>query len=72
MHGEFVHLGATDGEQEGVWVWLSGSPVPQHFPWSTGEPNNHGGNEDCMGIWLSDLDVNDVECSTLRHAVCEV
>ena len=44
---DWVWFGGNDIEKEGVWKW------PDHTPWeftswAPGEPNNGGGNQDCL------------------------
>ena len=53
------------------WQWVDGSGAFYSYWWS-GEPNNFGGNEDCvvmnphMGKW------NDQECWKSHYYVCEI
>jgi hypothetical protein len=43
-----VWLGATDEEEEGVWVWANGEPW-SFTNWELGEPNNcHNGPDNCV------------------------
>lgn len=40
-------LGASDTEEEGTWVWVSGEPWG-FTNWDVGEPNNNEGDEDYL------------------------
>ncbi|XP_037540367.1 galactose-specific lectin nattectin-like [Nematolebias whitei] len=63
-------VGGTDAGQEGVWTWSDGSRF-SFVPWGSGEPNNLGGNENCMDINLNGQDyVNDEACSQKNAFVC--
>jgi len=48
-------LGATDISNEGTWVWNSGA-VWSFTYWQSGEPNNAGGNENCLHMRGSGAD----------------
>ena len=39
--------GLTDEVTEGTWLWSNGEPVT-YTNWSSGEPNNSGGNQDYL------------------------
>ena len=49
-------IGGTDAANEGTWVLPDGNAMT-YFNWYTGEPNNAGGDEDCIvfdgssGVW---------------------
>merc|ERR1719167_1866224 len=40
-------VGGNDIDEEGTWKWTDGSSFQFTF-WYSGQPDNHGGNEDCM------------------------
>ncbi|RUS69163.1 hypothetical protein EGW08_023078 [Elysia chlorotica] len=66
-------LGGNDVEQEGRFVYFnSKKPVPAHVTWMDARPNNAGGKEHCMEIWLSQGGLNDIPCDTKTKFVCEV
>ncbi|CAG2224536.1 unnamed protein product [Mytilus edulis] len=46
-------LGARDDITEGIWVWSADDSDLDYYDWYLNEPNNSGGNEDCLE--LSDL-----------------
>lgn len=41
----YTWIGASDEEEEGIWVWVTGEPF-EYSDWGNGEPNNADGNED--------------------------
>ncbi|CAG2245579.1 unnamed protein product [Mytilus edulis] len=45
-------MGAEDQLKEGEWRWVSDQSKVQYSGWSNGEPNNYGGNEDCVLFYL--------------------
>ncbi|PVD31801.1 hypothetical protein C0Q70_07219 [Pomacea canaliculata] len=60
-----VWVGADDISTEGSFVWNDGSPLlTSSSLWNTGEPNNVGGNEDCVQMHISRdlLILNDNNC----------
>jgi tetratricopeptide (TPR) repeat protein len=70
-------LGATDEEEEGAWVWVTGEPW-QYTNWNPGEPNDSNGGEDYLifdhGLGWSALDATEQDTSgkTPRfYYVCE-
>ena len=41
-------------------------------PWNSGEPNNHGSNEDCVSMYKERPVWNDIPCSSYRiYSICE-
>ncbi|XP_048051407.1 CD209 antigen-like protein E [Megalobrama amblycephala] len=70
---EFVWIGLTDIENEGDMKWVDNSPLRQGF-WEINEPNDAGGNEDCIELNPAKPVLNnwnDIPCSTMRKFVCE-
>ncbi len=63
-------LGASDLAAEGAWVWADGAPM-LFEDWAPGEPNDAGGNEDCMNGWGFDGTWNDLPCDWGLPSVCE-
>lgn len=66
-------IGATDQNVEREWKWTSGSLVDLlQSAWYRGEPNNHGGNEDCLQININRYPtLNDEECYSRKAFICE-
>ncbi|KAK3892336.1 hypothetical protein Pcinc_003789 [Petrolisthes cinctipes] len=73
---EAVWMGASDIASEGQWFWLSGTQLPNNFPWDGIQPDNGGGNEDCLEIAYkrdgTNVFYNDHVCTYPRHFVCEL
>uniref|UniRef100_A0A9J8AN00 C-type lectin domain-containing protein n=1 Tax=Cyprinus carpio carpio TaxID=630221 RepID=A0A9J8AN00_CYPCA len=75
---ERVWIGLSDREQEGIMKWVDNSPLKQGF-WLKGEPNNYGGNEDCIQLnfnrgktgWSPLNSWNDMICSEKIKGICE-
>ncbi|KAF4071627.1 hypothetical protein AMELA_G00275480 [Ameiurus melas] len=42
-------IGLNDGDREGEWKWVDGTPLNTGF-WGNGEPNSYAGDEDCVLI----------------------
>jgi hypothetical protein len=64
-----VWIGGTDAAMEGIWAWVTGEPW-QYTSWGYGEPNNSGGDENCVedgrdGAW------NDNTCDQAKPYMCE-
>ncbi|XP_077057455.1 uncharacterized protein LOC143710387 [Siphateles boraxobius] len=69
---ERVWIGLSDIENEGIMKWVDKSTLNQGF-WYEKEPNNAGGDEDCVERMPSDSiqNWNDLPCSLKRKGFCE-
>ena len=50
-----VYLGGSDIESEGEWKWLDGTLITlsqQALNWGPYQPNNWGGNQDCLKLYF--------------------
>lgn len=65
-------IGGNDIDAEGQWRWVtSGNPLT-FTDWAPGEPNNTGGNEDCLLLLPNTAyQWNDATCSTRSLYICE-
>ncbi|KAH0623425.1 hypothetical protein JD844_006170 [Phrynosoma platyrhinos] len=68
-HNKGAYLGMNDLQSKGTFKHLNGDEVG-YTNWANGEPNNSGGKEDCIEIYL-DGKWNDKSCSESRLIVCE-
>jgi versican core protein len=58
-----VWIGANDLDTEGTFVWTDGSAW-DFEAWKAGEPNNHGGGEDCTDFGYGGETLwNDLPCN---------
>ena len=60
-----------DPKNERRWRWVNG-PTPYFTSWDTGEPNNHGSNEDCVEFRMTSEKWNDKSCSDRLPYICEI
>jgi len=61
-------IGLSDRATEGQFVTVTGEAGER--PWSAGEPNNSGGNEDCAAV-RSNSQLDDRPCNTGYRYICE-
>uniref|UniRef100_A0A672LGG0 C-type lectin domain-containing protein n=1 Tax=Sinocyclocheilus grahami TaxID=75366 RepID=A0A672LGG0_SINGR len=69
----FLWIGLSDRQQEGNMKWVDNSPLKQGF-WLKGEPNDQGGDEDCIELMPSNPVLNnwnDLSCSEKRKGICQ-
>ena len=65
-------LGASDIQSEGSWIWNSNGNALSYTNFSQGEPNNSGGIENCLEMWLDNGEWNDQPCSdSSPYTFCE-
>ncbi|KAG9259802.1 hypothetical protein AMEX_G27387 [Astyanax mexicanus] len=70
--GQWIWIGLSDGETEGVWKWVDGSELITGF-WRPGEPNSNG-DEDCVTTDIGSDPVNnwnDYPCNRQLVWICE-
>lgn len=63
-------LGANDQGNEGDMQWSSGAPFV-FAPWAEAQPDNFGGEEDCLELRGQDHRFNDVPCIGPKLPLCE-
>ncbi|XP_026534178.1 mannose-binding protein-like isoform X2 [Notechis scutatus] len=68
-NGKQIHLGVTDLQTEGKFVYLNGQAV-RYTNWKSSEPNNLN-NEDCV-VLIPDTLWNDISCDHQTLIICEL
>ncbi|KAL4237092.1 hypothetical protein ACF0H5_005474 [Mactra antiquata] len=68
--GDEVWLGASDMEHEGIWLWENTQKVVDVDKWEQYQPNNLGGNQNCLEIGINSK-LNDDACMASNKFVCE-
>uniref|UniRef100_A0ACB8F7N8 Uncharacterized protein n=1 Tax=Sphaerodactylus townsendi TaxID=933632 RepID=A0ACB8F7N8_9SAUR len=68
-HNKAAYLGMNDIQSEGTFAYLCGGEIG-YTNWADEEPNNAGGKEDCIEMYL-DGKWNDRSCTERRLIVCE-
>ncbi|VDI10872.1 low affinity immunoglobulin epsilon Fc receptor [Mytilus galloprovincialis] len=70
--GQSYWLGGRDDVIEGVWMWASTDKAFNYTDWSPGQPDNGGGNENCLPMHAGyGLKWNDKQCKTAYRFICE-
>ncbi len=64
-------IGITDVASEGTWRYESDNQIYTYEKWFKAEPNNAGGNEDCIHVHATTYEWNDVPCGNSYGYVCE-
>ena len=65
-------LGGTDSTSEGTWTWSDGT-ILSFTGWKSGQPDDMGGNQDCLytnnhgaGAW------DDLSCTIELKLICKI
>lgn len=71
MIQQFYWIGATDFK-EGEWRWVNDLSKVHFTSWSSRQPDNGSGIEDCAHIWHNkSYTWNDAVCSNSLGYICE-
>ncbi|XP_069119168.1 uncharacterized protein [Argopecten irradians] len=71
--GVHVWMDITDRNVEGVLVFSDNTAVPPPYPWLPGEPFPASKDSaDCIAIWPSHQQWDDMPCGNLAFFVCEI
>lgn len=65
-----IWIGLTDIDKESTFVWVDGTSSDYRNWYEASEPNNYGGNEDCVHIRNGDKWYDD-RCNQLFPFLCK-
>ena len=65
-----VWIGGTRINQDGTWVWTDCSKWDLYSDWAPLEPNNNGGDENCVEFLFATKHWNDRRCTDKDKFVC--
>ncbi|XP_062601057.1 uncharacterized protein LOC134262707 isoform X1 [Saccostrea cucullata] len=70
-HGSFSIGGKKHPSRN--WTWMDDTPITQPSYWARGEPNNVGGNENCLQFkfYGANFHWNDVSCNAIAGFICQ-
>ncbi len=64
-------IGIRRSGNTNVWLW-DNNAVATYYNWNSGEPNDYGGNEDCVAMYGSSGKWNDANCHDINWLVAEI
>ncbi|KNC31948.1 hypothetical protein FF38_04047 [Lucilia cuprina] len=66
-------LSGSDTDSEGDFYWYKTGERISYADWSSGQPDNNGGHENCVHLWYikPKYQMNDWRCNQLAYYVCE-
>lgn len=64
-------IGLGDDASEGTFVWITGAELSFSM-WGQSQPDQSGGDEDCVEVLFPDGIWNDVACAQPRPYICEL
>ncbi|XP_025098347.1 snaclec trimecetin subunit beta-like isoform X1 [Pomacea canaliculata] len=67
-----VWLGITDLFEEGVWMYSGRGTDLTYTKWSSNQPDNYNGMEDCAALNITTKLWYDTHCGSRLFFVCEV
>lgn len=68
LHGRSAWIGLRKAGDH--FEWVDGSRLT-YKNWNEGEPNNYGGKEKCVELFVKSGEWNDIECTQLRPSLCK-